>query len=364
MYEGYMKYPMASLHAEKIVKLGDRLVGRGQSAFIICEGGVTNYGEFELAKRQVDAAYAAHADAIKFQAQSTERLVSRAVAKRLAPELGYDWYARMKYKEMSRDELRELKRYAETGGMPFFAAAHEAESLEFLDKELAVPFLKVGSGESHNFEFLKDVGSRGKPVLVSFGLQSDDEMMKAIETLRSAGAPGIVALHCTTLYPTPYTLVDLPRMRRLAELTGLPVGISDHSVGWHAVLGAVALGACVVEKHLTFDKDDPRSLDNPGALLPGEWKKMVREIRELEEALRAVPETERLEKLKEGRDWAGQSIVAARDISAGTVITPDLMVCKRPARGGLPPSAMSSVVGRRARVAIEEDEQIRYEQLD
>lgn len=347
------------------IQLGNRMVGPGEPVFIICEGGVTNYGELELAKRQVDAAAAAAADIIKFQVTDTAALISRKAAKRLEPELGYDWFSRVKYKEFkSLNDIRELARYAATAGYPFFATAHEEVSLELIVREFDPPFLKVGSGEAHNWEFLKKIGGYGKPIIISFGLQTDDEILKAVETLKQSGAPAIAALHCTTLYPTPYEIADLPRMLHLHKLTGLPVGISDHSVGWHTVLGAVALGAVIVEKHVTFDKDDPRSLDNAGALLPREFKTMVSQIRELEKAMKPIPAEARKEKLGVGRDWAGQSLIAARNIPAGAVITREMITFKRPGKGGLSPSALDSMLGRRAKTAIEEDEQILEEHLE
>lgn len=348
----------------KPVKILNREVGPGRPVFIICEGGVTNYGELELAKRQVDAAYEARADIIKFQVSITENLISKKVAKRLEPELGYDWFSRVKYKEFSFDEARELARYVQTGGMPFFATAHDEEALEFLDKELNQPFLKVGSGEAHNYEFLKSVGRRGKPVIISFGLQSDEEIIKAVEILRDAGAKEIIALHCTTIYPTPYDKTDLPRIKHLQELLGVPVGISDHSIGWHVPLAAVALGACVVEKHLTFGKNDLRSLDNPGALLPQEFKLMVDEIRDIEKSLRPLSKEERLRFLEKGRDWAGQSIVAKRTLSIGTVITAADVTFKRPFKGGLGPEILEKILGKKVKKEILEDEQVTWEHLE
>jgi len=339
-------------------RAGSRIISPGQPVFVICEGGVTNYGDLELAKRQVDAAAAARADIVKFQVTNTEALISRKVAKRLAPELGFDWFERVKYKELSLEALADLARYARTAGYPFFATAHEEESLDLLLREFDPPFLKIGSGEAGNIDFLKRVGAAKKPIMISFGLQSDDEVVRAIDTLSQAGAGPMIALHCTTLYPTPYDAIDLTRMRRIGELTGLPVGISDHSVGWQVVLAAVALGACVVEKHLTFDKDDPRSLDNPGALLPAEFKLMVRQIRDVEAALRPVPDAERLRRLETGRNWASQAIVARRDIAAGMAITRDMIAFKRPGKGGLAPAMADRIVGKTARVMIEADEQI------
>jgi len=345
------------------VKLAGREVGPGQPVYIICEAGVTNYGEMELAKRQVDAAYEARADVVKFQVTKTENLISKKVAARLQNELGYNWFDRVKYKEFSFDDVRELARYVRTGGYPFFATAHDEEALDFLDREMQVPFFKIGSGESHNGDFLKSIGRRGKPVIISFGLQSDAEAIRAVATLRDAGAKDIIALHCTTLYPTPYDKIDLRRMLHLQEILEVPVGISDHSVGWHVVLAAVGLGACVVEKHLTFGKNDPRSLDNAGALLPHEFKVMVDQIRDLEQALRPIPEDERLRNLEKGRDWAGQSIVAKCDIPAGTVIACDMLAFKRPAKGGLGPEMLGQLLGKKTNVDILADEQILFDHL-
>lgn len=356
---------MKSLSAKiKPVRLyKDKEVGPEKPVVVILEGGVTNYGELELAKRQVDAAYEAGADFVKFQVTVTENLISKKVAKRLEKEMGYDWFARVKYKEFSFDEARELARYVATGGMPFFATAHDEEALDFLDKELNQPFFKVGSGESHNLDFLKDVGSRGKPVIISFGLQSDGEVVKAVETLKKAGAPGIIALHCTTIYPTPYEIVDLTRMDHLRDLLGVPVGISDHSLGSHIVLAAVARRACLVEKHLTFGKHDPRSLDNPGALYPDEFRTMVNQIRDIEKALKPVAEAERMKMLEKGRDWAGQSIVAKRDIKAGEIIGREMITFKRPAKGGLGPERLAEVLGKKAKKEIPEDEQVQLQNL-
>ena len=346
------------------VKLFDKEVGEGKPVYIICEGGVTNYGELELAKRQVDAAYEARVDVIKFQVTITENLISRTVAKRLEKEMGYDWFGRVKYKELSFEKVRTLAEYVNTGGFSFFATAHDEEALAFLDKELNQPFFKIGSGEAHNYDFLRNVGRLRKPVIISFGLQSDIEIIRAVDTLREAGASEIIALHCTTEYPTPYEHIDLSRIQHLRRLLEVPVGISDHSVGWHVVLAAVGLGACVVEKHLTFGKNDSRSLDNAGALLPEEFRHMVSQIRDVEKARRPISEALRLESLRASRDWAGQSIVAARDFLAGERISPNMVHFKRPARGGLPPEMLDTLVGRKTKKAIPQDEQILLEDLE
>lgn len=344
--------------------MGDRKVGFGQPCFVICEGGVTSYGQIDLAKKQSAAAFEAKSDIVKFQLTKTEKLVSRKVSQRLEKELGYNWFDRMKYKEFSFEQMREIFDYSKKLGIDVFATAHDDESLEYLDKGLKQKFFKVGSGEAHNFEFLKNVGNRGKPVMISFGIQTDKEVLKAVETLRREGIKDIVALHCVSIYPTPYKNANLKRMGHLKKLLGVPVGISDHSVGWHLPLAAVAMGACVVEKHLTFDKTDPRSLDNPGALLPEEFKLMVSQIRDMELGLTRFSETERIKTLEKGRDWAGQSMVANRGIPAGAVLRKDMIDFKRPGKGGLPPAFIDKVLGKRVKKNIEEDEQILMKDLE
>ncbi len=348
---------------ENKIKLGKMIVGEGKPCFIICEGGVTNYGQIDLAKKQIEAAFEAGADIVKFQATKTEKLVSKKVSNRLEKELGYNWFERMKYKEFSDVQMEKIFNHAQNIGIPVFATAHDNESLDFLDNIIKQPYFKVGSGEAHNYEFLKNIAKRKKPVIISFGVQTNEEVDKAINTLRKNGVKDIIILHCVSIYPTPYEHANLKRMEYFRDKYNVPVGISDHSVGWHIPLAAVARGACIVEKHLTFDKTDPRSLDNPGALLPQEFKLMVKQIRDIETALKQHTEKKRIKTLEKGRNWAGQSIVANRDLSVGTVLKKDMIDFKRPGKGGLSPAMIDRVVGKKIRKMIEEDEQIKLEDL-
>jgi N-acetylneuraminate synthase/N,N'-diacetyllegionaminate synthase len=322
--------------------------------FVICEAGVTNYGDPELARRQVDVAADSGCDAVKFQAWQTDRLVSRPVAARLEGELGYDWYERMESRELPPRTLAELQQRAEARGLVFFATPHDEPSLDLLADELDVACLKVGSGEASNWRFLRRIGAKRKPVLIAFGMQSDDEARRAVDVLAEAGAPEIVAFHTVSLYPTPPELAQLDRIARLRDVLGVPVGISDHTVGWHVPLAAVALGAAAVEKHLTFDKTDPRSLDNAGAVESDELERMVAQIRDLERALVSPAGP-----TPTARDWALQAVVAARDLEAGTVIAEEHVAFKRPALGGVPAADVDLLLGRTLLRAVPRDEQIR-----
>ena len=330
--------------------------------FVICEAGVTNYGDPELALRQVEAAAESGADAVKFQAWRTEELVSRPVAERLRAELGYDWFERMQERELPFDELRRLQGHAAERGLVFFATPHDEASLDFLVDELDVPCLKVGSGEASNWSFLRRIGASRKPVLIAFGLQSDDEARKAIDVLGESGAPELVAFHTTSVYPTPPELADLGRIGRLRELLGVPVGLSDHTVGWHIPLAAVALGAMAIEKHLTFDKADPRSLDNPGALEPDELARMTSQIRELEAALSERPADDA--RLARSRGWALQAVVAARALERGHELSADDVAFKRPGLGGVPAAEAERLLGRRLRRDLQADEQILLDDVE
>lgn len=335
----------------------------GDRVFVVAEAGVTSYGDVELAHRQVDAAADAAADAVKFQAWRTSELVSRRSAAEHAHELQDDWFERMAERELDRDALREVQAHARERGIVFFATAHDLSSLEYLVEELDVPAVKVGSGEASNWDFLHAVGAAGRPVFISFGLQSDQEAELAVRTLQEAGAAEVVALHSLTLYPTPASFAGLPRLARLRELLDVPVGLSDHTVGSHVPLAAVALGARAIEKHLTFDRTDPRSLDNPGALEPEEWIGFVSQIREVESALREPDPTELAGALAASRDWALQALVAARNLPADSVLAREDLVAKRPLRGGIPAGEVERLVGKRLRRPLAADEQVREDDL-
>lgn len=333
----------------KVVQLIDKKVGDSEPVYIAAEGGLTNWGDIELAKQQVDAAMAAGCDAIKFQAQTTEDLVSKK-------ESPY-WYRRIKYKELSYENLEELLDYCAIRNIEYFVTAHVERDLDFLDKKLNVPFLKIGSGESVNYEFLKNVGSRKKPVIMSLGLHlTDEEIKKSIKTLEDGGTKDIIVLHCNTVYPTPPDINDLSAITRLKGLTDYPVGYSDHTIGWHMVIAAVALGATFIEKHISFDKSDKRSFDCPGSGTPEDWKQIVDQIKEVEQALYPAKEAQkkREELIKNGRKWARQSITASQNISKGTKITPSMITLKRPGTG-LGPDEMGKVVGKTTKKKIEED---------
>lgn len=331
----------------KKVSLNGRLVGEGEPVYIIAEGGLTNWGQIDLAKKQADAALAAKCDAVKYQAQTTEELVSKVASPY--------WYDRLKYKELPHDQLRQLMEYCKEIGIQGFITAHTDVDLEFLDKELNLPFHKVGSGESLNLEFLEHVGACKKPVIMSLGLHvSIDEARESVAALERGGTREIILMHCNTIYPTPWDIIDLSIIAKLRETFDYPVGYSDHTEGWHIPLAAVALGATIIEKHLSFDLSDERSLDSAVSCTPETLITMVRQTRQVD-AARLDRAGARGAAILKGREWARQSIVAAQAIKKGTTISREMLALKRPGTG-LGPEKVVDIVGKKATRDIEEDE--------
>ena len=331
---------------KKTVKLGEKYVGPNDPVYIIAEGGLSNWGRLDLAKLQVDAAMAAGADAIKFQAQSTEELVSK--------KIDLNWYKRLKYKELSYRDLTSLWEYCKIRNIQCFITAHTEKDLDFLDKELNVPFFKIGSGESINNQFLKSVAKRKKPIIISFGLHySLKEIDGSLKFLKIHGAKDVIILHCLTTYPSPAESCDLKMIEQLKEKYQCPIGYSDHSKGLHIPLAAVTLGAKVIEKHLSFNKRDKRSFDNSGSCVPEEFIQLVDQIREVEKAIKPNL-IKRNKEIKKARIWASQSIVASKNIKKGEIIKSQMLAFKRPGIG-LPPQMSKKLIGKKAKQDIQKD---------
>lgn len=337
---------------KSVIEIGGRNVGDPHPLYVIAEGGLTNWGSLDLAKQQVDVAMAAGADAIKFQAQSTEELVS----KKISPY----WYKRLKYKELGYDELRELNDYCAVRNIDFSVTAHTLKDLEFVTQELDMAFLKIGSGESINHTFLKEATHCGKPLLVSVGLHfNEEEIRNTVELLEGSNCDEFALLFCNTVYPTPVEAVCLPMISRLKSTFPQPVGYSDHTIGTHIPLAAVALGATIVEKHISFNRRDRRSFDCAVSCEADELYDFVSQLRDVEAALTMNLE-KRKEMLTDARGWARQSIMAAKDLAAGTVLTADDLVLKRPG-DGLGPEKIDDLLNKTLQSPVKKDEYILLE---
>ena len=330
------------------------------SVYIIAEAGVNHNGSFELACRLADAAKTAGADCIKFQTFRAEKLVSRTAGKadyQKKTTGDSSQLAMLKQLELSFDDFRKLKAYCEAIGIQFLSTPFDLESLAFLD-ELGVPFWKIPSGEVTNLPFLLAAAKTGRPAVLSTGMCEMEEIRAAVEALRTGGAPEIRLLHCNTEYPTPFEDVNLRAMATMREAFGLEVGYSDHTRGIEVPVAAVALGAAVIEKHFTLDRN-MEGPDHKASLEPAELAAMVSAIRNVEKAL-GTAEKKPSPSEQKNIAVARKSIVAKTAIAAGETLTEDNLTVKRPG-SGVSPMRWFEVLGSRANRDYQEDELIEWE---
>lgn len=317
--------------------------------FIIAEAGVNHNGSLETAKRLVDAAAQAGADCVKFQTYITEEDTSVFAAqadyqKQNTGDGGQSQYEMLKKLELGYEQFRELKRYCGEKGILFLSSPFELRSVEFLE-ELDIPFWKIASSEITNYPFLKKIAQTGKPIVMSTGMCTLHEIRQAMDVLLSCGDRKIVLLQCNTEYPTPMQDVNLRAMLGLQREFGYPVGYSDHTQGIEIAVAAAALGAVIIEKHFTLDKHMVGP-DHIASLDPKELEAMVRAIRNVETAL-GSPAKEISESERKNRTAARKSVVAARDIRRGEILTEENIAAKRPG-GGISPMRWEELLGQRA----------------
>jgi N-acetylneuraminate synthase/N,N'-diacetyllegionaminate synthase len=324
-------------------------VGEGCPVYLIAEAGVAHFGSEEKAYRLVDLAAEAGADAVKFQVFDVDALISREL-----PE----WRERLGSRQLSYDAFGRIQRYCRERKITFFATAHDEKSLDFLIG-LDVPAYKIGSGEVGNWPYLRRVAGLGKPVILSTGMYRLEQIGQALDAL--AGNEDVALLHCVTRYPVPPAEASLGHIARLREAFHAITGYSDHTRGFHFPLAAVALGARIVEKHITLDYDVPNAQDWKVSCGPSDLGEFVRQLREVEAGLgtkdAGPSETER-----ESLAWASKSLVSRRDIKAGEVISAADLASKRPGTG-ISPSEIDKVVGRRAKTDLPADRVLQWEHL-
>ena len=326
--------------------------------YIIAEAGVNHNGSLEIAKKMVDAAGKAGADAIKFQTFTAENIVTKNATKAeyQIKNTGEDisQYAMLKKLELSYADFKELKAYCDDSGIEFLSTPFDLESIDFL-QELGIRFLKIPSGEITNFPYLRKIGQTGMPVIMSTGMSTLEEVGEAIRVLREYGSNEISLLHCTTEYPAPLDSVNLRAMQTMAEAFNLPVGYSDHTSGIAVSVAAVAMGAVIIEKHFTLDRN-MEGPDHKASLEPDELKAMVQSIRDVEMAMGTGEKGLSYSELK-NVSVVRKSIVAKRAIRKGMLFSEDNLSVKRPGTG-VNPMQWNKVIGLCAKRDYEEDEMI------
>ena len=346
------------------MKIANKLVCDGEPCFIIAEAGVNHNGDVELAKKLIAAAADAGADAVKFQTFKAENVVTtdaeKAEYQKETTGVKESQYEMIKKLELTEYDFKELADYAKEKDILFLSSPFDKESVDLLD-EINVPVFKVASGEITNFPLLKHIAGKGKPIILSTGMATLGEIEDALRVIRDVGVDDIVLLHCVTSYPAKMEDVNLRVIETLKHAFKLPVGFSDHTLGITVPIAAVSLGAVVVEKHFTLDKDLPGP-DHKASLEPDELEEMVVAIRDVEKALGdgiKIPTKEEEEIKKVAR----RSVVAKIDIPKGTTVAEDMLDVKRPGTG-ITPKYMDIIVGKKAEENIRKDEIVTWKVVE
>ena len=329
--------------------------------FIIAEAGVNHNGSMEIAKKLIDVAAEAGANAVKFQTFLADRVVSKSAQKadyqKQTTDKAESHYEMIKRLELDADAHRVLIAYCREKDIRFLSSAFDLESIDLLNK-LGLDIFKIPSGEITNLPYLRKIGALKKEIILSTGMADLGEIEDALDVLMEVGMAreDITILHCNTEYPTPFEDVNLCAMLTIkSAFPGIKVGYSDHTLGIEAPIAAVAMGASVIEKHFTLDKN-MEGPDHKASLEPDELKAMVHAIRNIEKALGSGIKKPSTSELK-NKPIARKSIVASRDIKKGEAFTEKNITVKRPG-SGISPMRWDEVMSKRASKDYRQDDLI------
>lgn len=333
-----------------------------KSTFIIAEAGVNHNGDLNLAFNLVDAAVKAGADAVKFQTFKSELIVSKSVPraeyqKENMPHVNESQQDMIKKLELKYDDFIAIKEYCDQKNILFLSTTADIPSTDFIDS--LVPFFKLGSADLLNYPLLKHIAQKGKPIILSTGMANLGDIERALNVIKkwqpelNSDFPAISVLHCTTNYPCPFDEVNLNAMLTIKDAFKENVGYSDHTLGGEVAIGAVAMGAQIIEKHFTLDRNMPGP-DHKASMEPGELKEMISRIRNMENALgNGIKEPNKSEiKISQ---VARKSIIASCPIKKGAVLSEQNLIVKRPS-GGIDPMQWENILGTKAIKDFEKDD--------
>jgi N,N'-diacetyllegionaminate synthase len=347
------------------MRIGNKEIGKGKPVFVIAEAGVNHNGKIEIAKKLVDAAKDAGADAIKFQTFKTEDLVTEKtdMASYQKENLNKEesQKAMLKKLELDYEVFKELKKYCDEKEIIFLSTAHTADAVDFLDPLMDA--FKLGSGDLTNIPVIKKIASKRKPMILGTGMATIEEVKEAAETIKSENNDQIVLLHCTTNYPCPREDVNLRAIKTIEKETNCLTGYSDHTLGIDVPLMAAKLGAVMIEKHFTLNKN-MEGPDHKASLNPEELKELIEKLKnkkypELDNVVLGSEEKKPTEAEKEISKVIRKSIVSLKDIKKGTKVSREMLIIKRPGTG-IKPKEIYKIVGKFAIRDIKKDELISW----
>jgi N,N'-diacetyllegionaminate synthase len=351
------------VEAGATVSMGERSVGPQRPCYVIAEAGANHDRDLDTARRLIDVAADAGADAVKFQTYSGRALYSTKTPR-------FDYLGELGAKPvhellddvaLPREWQPLLAAHCRDVGIEFLSSPFDRDAVDELDA-LAVAAYKIASFELVDLPLIEYAGSKGRPLILSTGMATLAEIEEAIDVAVRAGAPGVCLLQCASLYPAPPGVMNLRTIATMSAAFGVPVGLSDHTLGIHVATAGVALGARLLEKHFTLDRTR-RGPDHKFAIEPQELKELIAHVRDIEVALgdgvkRGPSDEEAVEMYTKAR----RSVVAACAIPAGTPVTRPMLTIKRPGFG-IKPKFVETLVGRVARVDIDEDDIITWDML-
>ena len=347
-----------------MIQKNRKKIGDNEPCFIVAEAGVNHNGDIEIAQRLIDAAVEAGADAIKFQTFNADLLVTphaqKARYQKKSTPTSESQYQMLKRLELSPHTFKKLSDYANMKKIIFFSSPFDLKSVDILDR-IEVPLYKIPSGEITNLPLLTYIAKKGKPIILSTGMATFEEIDEAIDIIKNEGVADIILLYCVTSYPAKIESLDLTIISSLRERYHLPVGFSDHTTGIVAAIAARALNACVIEKHFTLDRK-MSGPDHQASIDPKGLKKLVIAIREVESALgNGMKKISKEE--SEIKSITRKSLVAAIDIPAGTSISESMIDLKRPGTG-LAPKNKDMIIGKKSNRSIKKNELFDWDMLE
>lgn len=347
------------------MKIGKFDIGNDHPCFIIAEAGSNHNCNFDNAIKLIDAAATAGADAVKFQIFSAAAIYSKKTPmasylkkEKLAKD-GESLWDVIKKNEIPRHWTPDLMAYCQQKGIMFLSTPFDLDAVAELS-EAGVEAFKVASFEITHLPMLRRISATGKPIILSTGMASLEDIEIAMETIKSSGTSPVALLHCAIAYPPKFSDINLRAMDTMKQAFQVPVGFSDHTMGYVTAVAAVARGACIIEKHFTLSRQQ-EGPDHPFSLEPGELQEMVTAIRQTEQIL-GSPIKKHTEAENELHRIARRSLVAAQNISAGTVIEESMIAVKRPGYG-IAVRHLDIVLGRTAKCNIEEDDILTWEMI-
>ncbi len=344
---------------ERNFYIDGRKIGKDSPCFVIAEMGSNHNNDFDQARRLIDAAADAGVDAVKFQTFRARSHYSRRTPKFEYLE-GADTFALIQSLELDRSWHQPLKKYSESAGLVFLSSPCDRDAIVELDK-LGMAAFKVASFDLPDLTLIKQMAETGRPLIISTGMADWMDIQRVMDTSRAVGNMQIALLQCTSLYPAPAALSNLKSMAVMRDAFNVVTGYSDHTMGDHLCLAAVAMGAAIIEKHFTLDRELPGP-DHRFAIEPTELKTMMQRLKEVEAAqgdgIKNGPRIEEREMFDKGR----RSLHAACVIQKGQIINDSMLTIKRPGLG-ISPYLKEEIVGRPALCDIEEDEWITWDMV-